>query len=138
MKEPIQFETHHRVQFSQMDPYAHMNTVHYGSYFLEHRMTGLREHLGWDLKTLMSLPFNVFVRSLKIDFLKPLMGDQEFKVTSFVREFVGSDAHIECTMTDSKGRVAATCLMLATCVDKSTMKSMEWPADQISRFYLEE
>ena len=134
-REPIRFKTTHRTKFSEIDPNAHMNTEHYVSYFLEHRMIGLRENLGWDLKTMMKLPFAVYVKRLDVSFIKPVFGDQEFVVTSFVREFVGADANIEITMTDPTGRVLSTCLMIAACIDKTTFKATDWPKETVDLFY---
>jgi acyl-CoA thioester hydrolase len=68
-------------------------------------MNGLREHVGWDLKTLAKLPFMVSVRRMEVDFLRPAFGDQEITITSFVREFHGPDAHIECSRVDEAGEM---------------------------------
>ena len=67
-------------------------------------MEGLPEYFGWDLRTLGTLPFMVWIRRMEIDFLRPVRGDQETVITSFVREFRGPDALIKCTMTIPPGR----------------------------------
>ena len=61
--------------------------------------------------------------------------DQEFAITSFVREFRGPDAIIECTMTDPSGRRLSAAVMTATCVDKNTGRGKDWPAEDIALFY---
>ena len=73
-----------------------MRTDRYATYYVDHRMDGLRDYFGWDLTTLGTLPFMVWVRRLEIDFIRPARGDQEVTITSFVREFRGPDALIEC------------------------------------------
>src|SRR6476659_3885632 len=115
---PIVYKTTHRIRFAELDPYQHMATVHYGGYFVEHRMCGLRENVGWDLKTLGTLPFMIWIKRMEIDFLRPAFGDQEITITSFVREFRGPEAHIECTMLDAAGKNLSRCLMIAAYVDK--------------------
>jgi acyl-CoA thioester hydrolase len=98
-------------------------------------MEGLRDHAGWDLKTLGALPFMVWVRRIEIDFLRPARGDQEITITSFVREFRGSDALIECTMTDSAGKDVSRCLMIVAHVDKETNRATDWPPDLMALFF---
>ena len=49
---PIVYRTTHRIKFSELDPYDHVGTGKYATYYVDHRMEGLRESVGWDLKTL--------------------------------------------------------------------------------------
>jgi hypothetical protein len=86
------YRSTHCIKFSELDPYDHVRTGTYATYYVDHRMEGLREYAGWDLKTLGALPFMVWVRRMEIDFLRPARGDQEITITSFVREFRGPDA----------------------------------------------
>jgi acyl-CoA thioester hydrolase len=101
-------------------------------------MNGLREHAGWDLKTLAKLPFMVWVRRMEVDFLRPAVGDQEITITSFVREFRGPHAHIECSMVDEAGKSVSRCLMIVAYVDKSTNRAMDWPAQTMALFFEKE
>jgi acyl-CoA thioester hydrolase len=98
-------------------------------------MDGLRERIGWDLKTLAALPFMTWVRRMEIDFVRPAVGDQPTVITSFVRSFAGPDALIECTMADADGRTLSRCLMTATCVDRATQRGMDWPPDAEALFF---
>ena len=132
---PIVYRTTHRVKFSELDPYNHVGTGQYATYFTDHRMEGLRDNVGWDLKALGTLPFMVWVRRMEIDFLRPARGDQEISITSFVREFRGPDAHIECSMVDESGKDISRCLMIVAYVDKSTNRAMDWPADTMALFF---
>jgi acyl-CoA thioester hydrolase len=131
---PVVYRTTHTVKFSELDPYNHMRTAVYAGYYIDHRMEGLRKYAGWDLKTLEKLPFMTWVRRMEIDFLRPAMGDQEITITSFVREFRGPDAHIECTMLDEAGNALSRCILIVACVDKLTKHAVDWPADQMSLF----
>ena len=97
-------------------------------------MDGLRDYFGWDLTTLGTLPFMVWVRRLEIDFIRPARGDQEITITSFVREFRGPDALIECTMVDSAGTTLSRCLMIVAHVDKATSRATDWPPDLMALF----
>jgi acyl-CoA thioester hydrolase len=132
---PVVFKSTHRIKFSELDPYNHMRTAVYAAYFVDHRMNGLRERIGWDLKTLAKLPFMVWVRRLEVDFLRPAAGDQEITITSFVREFRGSDAHIECKMVDESGMEVSRCLMIVAHVDKKTNRATDWPAETMGLFF---
>jgi acyl-CoA thioester hydrolase len=134
-KKPVIYKSKHRIKFSDLDPYNHMRTAVYSAYYVDHRMDGLRKCAGWDLKTLAKLPFMVWVRRMEVDFLRPAIGDQEITITSFVREFIGPDAHIECNMVDEAGRNISRCLMVVAYVDKSTNRAMDWPAETIALFF---
>jgi acyl-CoA thioester hydrolase len=102
-RNPAVFTSHHRIRFADLDPYKHMRTAMYSAYFVDHRMDALREQAGWDLRTLERLPFMTFVKRIEIAFLRPVAGDDAIVISSFVREFIGSEAHIECTMADKDG-----------------------------------
>jgi acyl-CoA thioester hydrolase len=134
-KAPAVHRTTHRINFSDLDPYKHMRTAMYPAYYIDHRMAALREQAGWDLATLESLPFMTFVRKLEVEFLRPVVGDQEIAISSFVREFVGPDAHIECEMTDGNGKVLSRCRMVVAFVDKGTRRSADWPAHVTDLFF---
>ena len=136
-KSPIVFETHHSIDFSDLDPYNHLGTAAYARYYVDHRMTGLREYIGWDLKTLAELPFMVWIRRIEVDFLRPAAGDQKITITSYVREFRGPDAHIECKMAGGAGENISQCLMIVACVSKKTNRSMDWPESAQDLFFTE-
>ncbi|HXW97965.1 MAG TPA: thioesterase family protein, partial [Gemmatimonadales bacterium] len=85
--------------------------------------------------TLETLPFMVWVRRLEIDFVRPVRADQEITITSFVREFRGADALIECTMAASDGKAVSRCLMIVAYVDKKTNRASDWPAEHQALFY---
>jgi acyl-CoA thioester hydrolase len=134
---PLVFRSTHRIKFSDLDPYNHMSTARYASYFVDHRMEGLRDHIGWDQKTLGSLPFMVWVRRMEIDFIRPARGDQEITITSFVREVRGADALVECTMADSAGNDVSRCLMTVAYVDKATNRATDWLPEHLNPFFVD-
>ena len=135
MPAPIVYETSHRIRFSDLDPYDHVSTANYATYFVDHRMAALAENLGWDLAKLRELPFMMFVRRLEIDFLRPARGDQPIVITSSVKSFEGSDAVIECAMRDPKGKTLARCLMTVAHVDRATGRASSWPAEVAALFF---
>jgi acyl-CoA thioester hydrolase len=135
LKTPVVYETTHQIKLSDLDPYHHVRAAVYSAYYVDHRMDGLREYVGWDLKTLAKLPFMLWVRRMEIDFLRSVIGDQEIMITSFVREFRGPDAHIECSMVDEAGKHVSRCLMIVACIDKNTNRAMDWPADTMALFF---
>jgi acyl-CoA thioester hydrolase len=134
-RKPIIYRSARRIQFSELDPYNHVSTGRVATHFVDHRMDGLRDNLGWDLETLAKLPFMVWVRRVEIDFLRPARGDQEITISSFVREFRGSDALIECTMVDAAGKPVSRCLMSVAHVDKETKRATDWPPELRALFY---
>jgi acyl-CoA thioester hydrolase len=138
MPTPIVFRSVHRIRFSDLDPYNHVSTAHYATYFVDHRMQGLRDYIGWDLAALAELPFMVWVRRLEIDYIRPAQSDQEVAITSFVREFRGSDAIIECTMVDSTGAQLSRCVMTVAYVDKATNRASAWPPERMAVFFAKE
>jgi acyl-CoA thioester hydrolase len=135
---PIVFKSTHRIRFSDLDPYNHVSTGNYAIYFVDHRMQGLRDYIGWDLAALGSLPFMVWVRRMEIDFLRPAHADEEVTITSFVREFRGPDALIECTMVDAVGKNVSRCLMTVAHVDKGSNRATAWPPDRMALFFEKE
>ncbi len=132
---PIVYTSNHRINFSDLDPYNHMRTAAYSAYYVDHRMNSLRECVGWDLKALAKLPFMVWTRRMEVEFLRPVVGDQEITITSFVREFRGSDAYIECSMVDEAGKNVSRCQMIVAYVDKSTNRATDWPTDTMALFF---
>ena len=134
-KAPKIYKSTHRIKFSDLDPYRHMRTAMYGAYYVDHRMDALREQAGWDLRTLERLPFMTFVKRLDIEFIRPVVGDQEIGIASYVREFVGPEAHIECSMTDATGGVVSQGHMIVAYVDKQTNRSADWPAEVAALFH---
>jgi acyl-CoA thioester hydrolase len=132
---PAVYKSIHGINFSDLDPYKHMRTAMYSAYFVDHRMMALREQAGWDLQTLERLPFMAFARRMDVEFLRPVVGDQTITITSFVREFIGSNAHINCMMVDERGKILSQCQMTVCYVDKATNKPSDWPNDVMALFF---
>lgn len=132
---PVVFKSTHRIQFSDLDPYNHMRTGQYATYFVDHRMEGLRDYIGWDLDAVATLPFQAWVRRLEIDYVRPVRGDQSITITSLVREFRGPDAIIECTMVDSEETVLARCMMTVAHVDRESKRATDWSLDEMALFF---
>jgi len=130
---PLVYRSTHRVQFSELDPFDHVSTGRYATYFVDHRMEALRS-VGWDLKTIATLPFMPWVRKLELELLRPALADQEITITSSVREFRGADALIECTIADPAGAVLSRCRMTVAHVDKATRRATDWSPEEMARF----
>lgn len=129
------YHSTHRCSFVELDPFGHMNTVHYLSHYLEHRFTGMREVSGLDLKAIQRLPIIFVTKDLKIDFFRPVMGDDVFHITSQLTEMTERDCRVMCEMKNSKDQLLSTCSFTFTCVDKQTQKSTAWSQEVISYFY---
>jgi len=135
MSVPIVFRTTRRAGFSELDPFDHLSTGRYASWFVDHRMHGLQDHLGWDAHALSELGFLTWVRRMEIDFRRPVLAGQEVVMTSQVREFRGSDAVVDCVMASTSGRVLASCVMTVAHVDASTRRATDWPPEHSAVFF---
>lgn len=67
--------------------------------------------------------------------MRPARGGQEVTITSFVREFRGCDAFLECTMSDAAGKTLARCAMVATYIDRQTKRPATWPEETQALFF---
>lgn len=137
MESPIQFCTSHRAQFSQLDPYGHLNSEQYLGLFLAHRFQGMREVIGWGLKEIMELPIAFYLSQVNVEFIRPVLGDQEFQITSQVTEFRNSDCSVLCQMTTTNEKVLAKCEMAIVSIDQKTQRPCPWPEEVIQKFYQE-
>lgn len=135
MSTPVVYTSTRRVGFSELDPFNHLSTGRYASYFVDHRMQGLREHLGWDAAGLAGLGFMTWVRRIEIDFVRPARAGHEVTIMSSVREFRGTDAIIDCRMLDEAGRTVSYCVMTVAHVDATTLRATDWPAERASLFF---
>ena len=64
LRTPVLYKSMHTIKFSDLDPYNHVRTALYSAYYVDHRMEGLREQMGWNLKTLATLPFMIWIRRM--------------------------------------------------------------------------
>ena len=136
MSVPIIFKTRERAKFFEIDPYGHMNTQFYVSHFLEHRMTSLREVLGWDLEFISKSPMAFLVKDIKIEFIRSVTGDREFEIRSHVGDFQEKTCSVEMLMEDTQsGKLLSKCLITIACFDKANLKTVSWPEDIKSKFF---
>ena len=134
-KAPIVYRSKHCIKFSELDPYDHVRTGTYANLLCRSSDGGPARIRRLGSEDLGALPFMVWVRRMEIDFLRPARGDQEITITSFVREFRGPDALIECTMVDSAGKTVSRCRMTVAHVDKKTTRATDWPPDLMALFF---
>ena len=133
---PLIFKTKERAKFFEIDPYGHMNTQFYVSHFLEHRMTAMREYLNWDLEYLAKLPVAFFMKDIKIDFIRSVVGDKEFEISSHVVEFKDRTCTVELVMEDcNTQKILSKCYMTLACFDKKSSKTIDWPDEIKNKFY---
>ncbi len=131
---PRKFRTKHHASFQVLDPFGHMNTVQYLTFFLEHRFDALRD-LGLDLAAIARLPFVFVTRRADVTYQKPIVGDEAFTITSSVLSFGDIDCHVRCEMQKGDGSVAATCDLTLVCVAKETRRPAPWNPEFVARFY---
>ena len=134
-RNPVIFETRHRARFREIDGYGHMNMTHYVTYISDHRFQGMRDVLGLGFKELDELPVAFFIRQFEIEYLRPLMADQEFLIRSHVAELLRSQCYVDFEMTGDDGAKIATARMRIGCIIKATGKPGGWPAGLMERFF---
>ncbi len=132
---PLIFVSRGRARFAELDPYGHVNTNHYLGYFLDHRFVGLRERLGLDIASLRTLSHLFVTRKVSLDFLRPLVADEEFEITSFVSEVLDRSCTVQMTLSKVDGTQAARCLLELVCIEKQTLRPCSWPTELIERFF---
>jgi len=137
VRNPVHFKTTHQARFEEIDPFGHMNTNHYLTYFMEHRWIGHRQSLNLDLKGMMRFPVEPHVRKADIEFIKPVMGDQEFTVESWLSEAEEGACTVSCTMVNANDTLLATCKFYIVCVEKKTRKPSKWPETLLRLYYHE-
>lgn len=135
MGEPIVFETNHRVRFREVDPYGHMNMAHYLTYYADHRFEGMRRFVGLDLDAIAALPIAFFIRNVVIEYLLPLVADQEFVIKSHITELKRSQCHVAFAMIASDGRDMSTATMRVGCIDRASGRPCGWPPGLMERFF---
>lgn len=132
---PVVFETRHRVRFREVDAYGHMNMAHYLVYYQDHRFEGMRNHLGLGIEQLMSLAIGFHVRSVEIEYLRPLFADQEFNIKSHITEWKSAQCYVALEMTDLAGELISTAKMRIGCIEKATGRPVVWPDGIKERFF---
>ena len=135
LTKPILFETRHRVRFREVDPYGHMNMAYYVAYYSDHRFEGMREFIGLDFKGIDALPVAFHIRSVEVEYLRPLVADQEFVIRSSVVELKRTQCVVELKMTDKDEQVVSTCRMRIGCIDKATGRICAWSDGLMERFF---
>jgi acyl-CoA thioester hydrolase len=139
MRAPVKFKTNHRAKFSQIDPYGMVHNQYFLEYFMDHRMTGMREVCGWDLASLVKLPILFVVKSVNIDFLRPIKGDSAFTIDSYVVKIEGALCTVHCKMNGTDEKILAQCVMVVAAVDAKTMRATDtWPEEVVNKLFLSE
>lgn len=131
---PVVFITQHRVRFREVDIYGHMNMAHYLTYIQDHRFEGMRKHLALGIEELMALPVALHVRAVEIEYLRPLMADQEFVIKSYVTEWKSAQCFVAVEIYDSVEEIVATGKMRIGCIEKSSNRPCIWPVGVKERF----
>jgi acyl-CoA thioester hydrolase len=134
IQSPRIFKSVHHMRFSEMDPYGHMNTTHYLTYFLEHRFECMRKQLGWDLKTISEMPQAFLTVSAKVDYLRPVRPDQEFEITSYLNAAGTTKVQLLGEMKLADGKIAAKLELIVVCFDKASQRVIHWPPGLVELF----
>lgn len=131
---PILFHSKHRAKFHEIDPFGHLNNIHYLGYLNEHRWIGLRHHLGLGLAETSKLPFAFYTKRVEINYLRPIFGDEEFEIKSWVADLSESECTVEAQIHKGE-KLVSDLKMQLVCVDVKTGKKQAWDAEFMRRFY---
>lgn len=136
MRKPKIFTSTHRCTFLELDPYGHMNTVPYLTHFLNNRFHGMRDDIELGFKRITALPVFIVTQSLKIDFIRSVLADEELEVRSWVEVWEETGCLVKSEMhKKAVGKLAATAEMTFRCVSKETGKSSVWPGELEALFF---
>jgi YbgC/YbaW family acyl-CoA thioester hydrolase len=119
---PRLLRSKHSASFNVLDPFGHVSTQHYLTFFLEHRWVAFREQLGVTLASLARLPFMFVVRKATIEYLQPVLGDDSFEITSRVVRAGEVDFTVLCELRKDGGKLAATCELVLVTLSKETRR----------------
>jgi YbgC/YbaW family acyl-CoA thioester hydrolase len=133
-RKPVIFKSTHRATFHEIDPYGHLSNIHYLAYYNENRWIGMREQLKLGMREISKLPFAFYTSKIEIKYLRPILGDEEFEISSWVDEQGETDCTVRATI--HKGdRLISEFAMNLTCVDGKTGKRQPWDQDFMNQFY---
>jgi acyl-CoA thioester hydrolase len=135
-QKPVIFETTARVRFREVDPYGHMNMACYLAHYIDHRFDGMRDVIGLGLAEIAALKVAFHTRSITIEYLRPLLADQEFRIRSYVSELKRSQCLVDLAMIAQDGQTASTAQMRIGCIDKASGRPCGWPPGLMERFFL--
>ncbi len=132
---PIEFETRHRVRFREIDAYGHMNMAYYLLYYTDHRFEGMRRFVKMDFKELEGMSIAFHVRSVEIEYLRPLIADQEFVIRSHISEMKRSQCIVDFKLTDLDEQLVSTAKMRIGCINKQSLRPCGWPEGVMERYF---
>ncbi|HWU87428.1 MAG TPA: thioesterase family protein [Kofleriaceae bacterium] len=135
LNDPVRFRSTHHARFAELDPFGHLNTNSYLGYFTENRFIGHRDCLKLDLKAMMRFGIEPHIRKADLDFIRPVLLDQEFTVESYLSDASLDACTVPCTMVNDSGKLLATCTFHIVCVDKKTRRPCKWPENFLRLFY---
>ncbi len=135
-RRPIVFETRHRCRFREMDVHGHMNMTHYVTYYADHRFEGMRTYVDLGYEQLDALEIAFHIRQFEVEYLKPLVADQEIVIRSFIGDMGRAQCTVEFEMLDALTMTTvSTARMRVACIIKATGRLGGWPAGLMERFY---
>lgn len=118
-----------RVQFTQIDPYGHLNAARYADLAVNHRITAVQDQLGvitLDIAKTMGIGF--YVSSLNIQYVAPIFLSEEVEIASWVEKIEASAFHLRIVISGEKNKkVRALITQKIQTVDVKTGKPVPCP-----------
>ncbi len=118
-----------RVQFSQVDPYAHLNASRYSEFFVNHRITAVEDQLQVStIQIAKTMNVGFFVSRLDVRYHAPSFLGETCEIASWVHSIHQSGFDLRLILSGTKnGKVRASGMMEIRTVDALTGKPVSCP-----------
>jgi len=118
-----------RVQFTQIDPYGHLNAARYAELLINHRITAVQDQLGVvTLDIAKNLGVAFFISRLDIQYISPVFLGEELEIASWVDKIEDSAFRLRMVISGEKNRkVRAIATEMIQTVDIKTGKPVACP-----------
>jgi YbgC/YbaW family acyl-CoA thioester hydrolase len=122
------FTSDERVQFSQVDPYGHLNSSRYCEFVVNHRIVALADQLKFDTLDIMKLQGVAFVVSrLDIRYLLPSFLGEKLEIASWIDSIHKSGFEVRVLICGEDKKIRAATVMEVRTVDAKTGKPVRCP-----------
>ncbi len=108
-----------RVQFSQVDPYGHLNASRYSEFIINHRITAVEDQLQViTLDVMKNHGVGFYVSRLDLRYRSPSFLGEKLEISSWVHQLRTNGFDLHMVVSGSADRnIRATALIEIQCVD---------------------
>ncbi len=127
--------SHERVQFSQVDPYGHLNASRYAEFVTNHRITAVEDQTGvstYDIIKTLGIGF--VVARLDLRYQAPSFLGETIEIASWIELVNAGGIEVRLVLSGAENKkVRATALMSVRTVDVKTGRPVACPESLPSR-----